>query len=66
VTPDIKTMLEVIELWVAETPVRKWKLTLDENGWHACLWFNRYKKMCFETSHKDVENCIARAYQKIK
>jgi len=62
---DIKTMLTYIELWVAETPVRKWKLLLDENGWQACIWFNRYKRTCFETSDVDLEVCITRTYAEI-
>lgn len=62
---DVKGMLDAIEEWVAETPVRKWRLTLDENGWQACVWFNRFKKTCFETSNINLEACITRSYSEI-
>ena len=51
---SIKSMLEFIERWVAESPVRKWKMTLDESGWHACVWFNRYTKSCFQSGSFDL------------
>jgi hypothetical protein len=62
---DMQTMIEFIELWVSETPVRKWKLTFDENGWHGCVWFNRYKKTCFETHDAHLINCIKLSYKEI-
>ncbi len=65
--PDItaEAMLQFIELWVAETPVRKWKLLLDENGWQSCIWFNRYKHSCVQIAEKDFSLCIRRTYQEI-
>ena len=63
--PDIKMILDFIEEWVSESPIRKWKLTLDENGWQACVWFNRYKKICFETADINFETCILRSYSEI-
>ena len=62
----LQPMLDFIEDWVSETPVRKWKLTLDENGWQSCVWFNRYKRSCFETHDINFESCIARTYYEIK
>jgi hypothetical protein len=59
---SIEDMLISIELWVLESPIRKWRLTMDEEGWHACIWFNRYKKVCFDTSDPKLEQCIERCY----
>jgi len=62
----INEMLTAIEQWVAQAPIRKWKLVLDEQGWHACVWFNQYKKICFDTSDRNLSVCIQRSYSKIR
>ena len=64
-TPDVVTMLDYIEIWASESPTRKWKLTCDDDGWQACVWFNRYKKSCFEVSGSSIETCIQKSYFKI-
>jgi hypothetical protein len=61
----VEAMLGAIELWVSESPVRKWRLTLDEEGWHACVWFNRYKKTCFDTSDTRLDLCVERSFREI-
>jgi hypothetical protein len=63
--PDFNTMINFIELWVSETPKRKWRLTFDESGWQGCIWFNRFKKICFETSDMNIEKCVYKTYLEI-
>ncbi len=58
----VAEMLEMIERWVTESPVRKWKLILDDTKWQSCLWFNRYKKSCFQASERTFEACIERTF----
>ena len=62
---ELKVMVECIELWVREEQVRKWNLTFDETGWQACLWINRYKKICFEFTDENLEKCVAKLYQRL-
>lgn len=62
---DLRSMIEFIELWVKETSIRKWKLVFDESGWHSCVWFNRYKKVCFEASDASMTECVAHSYKEI-
>lgn len=63
---SIEEMLKRVERWVLASPVRKWRLTMDEDGWHACVWFNHYKKHCFDTSDPTLAPCIERCYLEIQ
>ncbi len=64
-TPAIESMIKLIEWWVSESAVRKWKLTCDEDGWHSCLWINRYKKTCYESSHRELRESVLNTYNKV-
>ncbi len=61
-----EVMLEFIESWVSQLPVRKWKLLLDENGWESCVWFHRYKHSCVQISEHDFNKCVQRTYEEIQ
>lgn len=61
----VHAMLTAIENWVSESPVRKWRLTLDDEGWHASIWFNRFKKNRVDTSDAHLALCVERSYREI-
>lgn len=63
---SVEVLLNEIEEWVRSSPLRKWKLTLDSDGWHACVWFNRYTKVCFDTSDPVLETCVRLSYLAIR
>ena len=62
---DTAQMLRRIEAWVAESPLRKWRLKLDEHGWDSCLWYNRYQGKYFEISNVNLNTCIDCTYSEL-
>lgn len=67
-TKEISTgiQLAAIEKWVAADPVRSWKLSLNDDGWQACIWFNRFKKKCSEKIGKNFEECVMLSFEEIQ
>jgi len=59
---DLVTMLRFIELWVAESAVRKWKLWVD-GGWNCSVWPDRYKDKPQTFTSDDPERCVADCYK---
>ena len=44
---------------------RKWKLWVDNSGWHSSLWLNQLKKESSEFSSNSFDQCILWTYEKI-
>ena len=61
----LSEMLDYLDLWVKLDPVRRWKLSADDSGWHCTLLFNRVKKEGTKFTGVTMDQCLAWAYKKI-
>ncbi len=62
---DPAILMEFIHNWTMQHPARKWELIADENGWHATLCINKFKKISFECGGQNLHECLSSTFSRI-